>query len=139
MALSEHPFDRLSTTGRHIVRTLGYRTVGERDGRLVLEWDAEEDFTFPTGRGVVVHGGMIATLLDSAMGHATVLTLEEGETFLTADLHVEFYRSGQIGTLRGEGWIVHRSRRLAFCAAELFQGDELLASARCTQIIRSAS
>jgi uncharacterized protein (TIGR00369 family) len=135
--VKEHPFDRLSTSGRHIVRTLGYRTLEPRDGRTVLEWDAEEDFTFPTGRGTVVHGGMIATLLDSAMGHATVLTLDEGDTFLTADLHVEFYRSGQIGTLRGEGWVVRRSRQVAFCAAELFQGGELLASARCTQIVRS--
>jgi uncharacterized protein (TIGR00369 family) len=135
--VSEHPFDRLSKTGRHIVRTLGYRHSDGQDGRTVLEWDAEEDYTFPTTDRVVVHGGMIATLLDSAMGHATVETLGEGESFLTADLHVEFYRSAAIGTLRGEGWVVHRSRRVAYCAAELFQGEELLAAARCTQIVRS--
>jgi uncharacterized protein (TIGR00369 family) len=135
--VSEHPFDRLSTSGRHIVRTLGYRHLESQDGRHVLEWDAEEDFTFPTGRGTVVHGGMIATLLDSAMGHATAVAMKDGDTFLTADLHVDFYRSGQIGTLRGEGWIVHRSRRVVYCASELFQDGELLAAARCTQIVRS--
>jgi acyl-coenzyme A thioesterase PaaI-like protein len=33
---------------------------------------------------------------------------------------------------------VQRNRRVAFCAAELYDGDEtLLATARCTQIIRT--
>jgi acyl-coenzyme A thioesterase PaaI-like protein len=33
---------------------------------------------------------------------------------------------------------VQRNRRVVFCAAELFQDGELIASARCTQIVRHA-
>jgi hypothetical protein len=33
---------------------------------------------------------------------------------------------------------VQRNRRVAFCSADLFQDGVLLATARCTQIIRSS-
>jgi len=121
----------------HIWRTLGYR--GRLDGdRMVIEWDAGEEYTFPaTSDSVVVHGGMVTTLLDTAMGGACANALGEGESFLTADLHVEFFRPARPGTLRAEGRVVQRSRRVAFCAADLTDAEGiLLASARCTQIVR---
>jgi uncharacterized protein (TIGR00369 family) len=59
------------------------------------------------------------------------------EDFLTADLHVEFMRSAKPGTLRSEGRVVQRNRRVVFCAAELFDTEgTLLAASRCTQIVR---
>ena len=46
-------------------------------------------------------------------------------------------RSARPGTLRAEGRVVQRNRRVAFCSADLYDGeDTLLASSRCTQIIR---
>jgi uncharacterized protein (TIGR00369 family) len=63
--------------------------------------------------------------------------LDEDESFLTADLRVEFMRSAQPGTLRAEGRVIQRNRRVAFCSAELYdQAGQLLAASRCTQIIR---
>src|SRR5437773_12299089 len=83
---------------------------------------------------------MVATLLDTAMGGACWSVLEESESFLTADLRVEFMRSARPGTLRAEGRVVQRNRRVAFCSAELYDGEgALLASSRCTQIIRRRS
>ena len=41
------------------------------------------------------------------------------------------------GRLRAEGHVVQRTRRVAFCAAELYDAEGTpLASARCTQVIR---
>jgi uncharacterized protein (TIGR00369 family) len=118
----------------HIWNTLGYR--GTEPG--VIEWDATPAFCFHDGSGGhIVHGGMVTTLLDTAMGGACWATLADGESFLTADLRTEFMRSARPGTLRAEGRVVQRNRRVAFCAAELYQDGELLASARCTQIIRT--
>jgi uncharacterized protein (TIGR00369 family) len=117
----------------HIWNTLGYR--GVEFG--VIEWDATPEFCFHDGSGGhIVHGGMVTTLLDTAMGGACWATLGDDESFLTADLRVEFMRSARPGTLRAVGTVVQRNRRVAFCAADLFQDDVLLASARCTQIIR---
>ena len=122
----------------HIWRTLGYRAVEAGEGRMVIDWDAGDAYAFPdTSETVVVHGGMVATLLDTAMGAACASTLTDDQGFLTADLHVEFYRPARPGRLRADGRVVQRTRRVAFCAAELTDADgELLASARCTQILR---
>jgi acyl-coenzyme A thioesterase PaaI-like protein len=62
--------------------------------------------------------------------------MADDEDFLTADLRTEFHRSARPGILRAEGRVVQRNRRVVFCAAELFQDDQLIASARCTQIVR---
>jgi uncharacterized protein (TIGR00369 family) len=122
----------------HIWLTLGYRSLEQGDGRAVIEWDATDEYCFQTPSGPIVHGGMVTTLLDTAMGGACWSVLGEDESFLTADLRVEFLRSSRPGTLRAAGSVVQRNRRVAFCAAELFDPDgSLLATSRCTQIIRS--
>jgi uncharacterized protein (TIGR00369 family) len=122
----------------HIWRTLGYRGVEQGEGRSVIEWEATPDYCFHAPSGPIVHGGMVTTLLDTAMGGACWSVLADDESFLTADLSVEFMRSARPGMLRAEGRVVQQNRRVAFCAAELYDAEgELLASARCTQIIRS--
>ncbi len=122
----------------HVWRTLGYRRLLQKDGRTILEWDAGEEYSFPAQSGSIVHGGLITTLLDTAMGGACWSVLADAETFLTADLHVEFLRSARPGTLRAEGRVVHRTKRIVFCAAEVHDGDgNHLASGRCTQVLRS--
>jgi uncharacterized protein (TIGR00369 family) len=122
----------------HIWRTLGYRGVEQAEGKAVIEWEATPEYCFHDGRGgFIVHGGMVATLLDTAMGGACWSVLDDEESFLTADLHCEFLSSARPGVLRAEGRVVQRNRRVAFCAADLYDADgELLASSRCTQIIR---
>ena len=121
----------------HIWLTLGYRGIEQGDGRAVIEWDATPDYCFDAPSGPIVHGGMVTTILDTAMGGACWSVLEENESFLTADLRVEFMRAARPGTLRAEGLVVQRSRRVAFCSAELVDAEGTsLASSRCTQIIR---
>jgi uncharacterized protein (TIGR00369 family) len=121
----------------HIWVTLGYRTVEHADGRIVMEWDATPEFCFHGPSGPIVHGGMVSALLDTAMGGACWTLMSTDEDFLTADLRVEFMRSAQPGTLRAEGRVVQRSRRVVFCAAEMFDAEgTLLAASRCTQIVR---
>ena len=119
--------------------TLGYRRVEHPDeGHALIEWDASEEYAFSDGSGAIIHGGLVTTLLDTAMGNAAFTVLAEGESFLTADLRAEFFRSARPGHLRAEGHVVHRTRRVVYCSAELFDADgKLLAAARCTQIVRT--
>jgi uncharacterized protein (TIGR00369 family) len=134
------PWEELRPDEPHVWRTLGYRRVEQEpgSGRNVIEWDATEHYAFPAHGGWVIHGGLVTTLLDTAMGGACWTVLDEGETFLTADLRAEFIRATRPGTIRAEGRVVHKTRRLAFCEAEAFDTDgELLAAARCTQVLRS--
>ena len=122
----------------HIWVTLGYRSVEHGDGVSVIEWDATVDYSFPGSSGPIVHGGLVTTILDTAMGGACHSVLDAWETFLTADLHVEFFRPTRPGTLRAEGRVVQRTKRVVFCAADLRDADGTqLAGARCTQVLRS--
>jgi uncharacterized protein (TIGR00369 family) len=122
----------------HVWATLGYRGLEQRDGYALIEWDAPIEFCFSGASGPIVHGGLVTTLLDTAMGGACHSVLEAGETFLTADLRAEFLRPTRPGTLRAEGRVVHRTRRTVFCAADVRDADgNHLASARCTQVLRA--
>jgi uncharacterized protein (TIGR00369 family) len=136
--MSDRPWEELRPGGPHVWRTLGYRRTATEPGRTVIEWDASEDYTFPDGDGSIVHGGLVATLLDTAMGGACATVLEDGESFLTADLRVEFLRAARPGLVRAEGRVVRRTKRVVFCSAELYDpAGEHLASGRCTQVIRA--
>ena len=68
----------------HIWRTLGYRGIEQGDGRSVIEWDSTPEFCFHGPSGPIVHGGMVTTLLDTAMGGACWSVMAEDEDFLTA-------------------------------------------------------
>ena len=122
----------------HAWVTLGYRGIEQSNGVSVIEWDATVDYCFHGGSGPIVHGGLVTTLLDTAMGGACHSVLESGETFLTADLRAEFFRPTRPGTLRAEGRVVQRTKRTVFCSADLMDAEGThLASARCTQVLRT--
>ncbi len=135
--MSDGPWEELRPGGPHVWRTLGYRRTLTEPGRMEIEWNATEDYTFPDGDGSIVHGGLVGTVLDTAMGGACATVLEAGESFLTADLRVEFMRSARPGPLRADGRVVRKTRRVVFCAGELYDAEGThLASARCTQVLR---
>lgn len=125
--------------GPHIWRTLGYRRVAWTVGGSGVAWDAPVDYCFPTADGPVIQGGLVTALLDAAMGGACWTLLDRNEVFLTADLRVEFLRPARPGPLRADGYVVRRTRRVVFCAAELVDADgALLAASRCTQVLLPA-
>jgi uncharacterized protein (TIGR00369 family) len=64
----------------------------------------------------IAHGGLIATLLDVAMGSAA--RHAAGRAVMTLDMHVAFLSAGR-GTLHAEGRITRAGRSIIFCAAEI--------------------
>ena len=72
----------------------------------------------------VVHGGVYATVLDTAMGGAVVSLLTEGESTATTSLYVEFLRSARLGKeLVARGEVLRRGRHLAFVEGKLDDGE----------------
>ena len=115
-----------------MVANIGTRLVEAKAGSVVLEGNmTAEAHGFPTGRGMIIHGGAIATLADEALASAGFTLAEEGETTTTADLKVDFYRPCRPGRLIARASVRHRTRRLAFCEASVEQeGGEVVAEAR---------
>ncbi|MCI4357671.1 MAG: PaaI family thioesterase [Thermoplasmata archaeon] len=119
---------------------VGFRVdPGEtRDGHCVVGGRVEARHLNING---VVHGGVYATILDTAMGGAVVTMLDEDETTATTSLYVEFLRPAREGqVLRARGEVVRRGRHLAFVEGNLLDGDGTrLSQAHGTWYIWSAS
>lgn len=80
-----------------------------------------------------LHGGMIATLADTATGLALRSTLPEGLTFTTTQLNVTFLSPGRGGRVRARGRVVRSGRRFGYAEADVVDEEErLLARATAT-------
>jgi uncharacterized protein (TIGR00369 family) len=115
-----------------MIANIGGRIVDVGAGMLVLEGNLTvEKHSFPTSRGPIVHGGAIATLADEALAAVAFTLAEEGQTTVTADLKVDFFRPAVPGRLVARARVRHRTRRLAFTEATIEQADgEIVAEAR---------
>ncbi len=69
-----------------------------------------------------VHGGALASLVDSTSGLSTVPHLKDGETIMTVSLQVDYFAPAVKGDVIARGRMVHRSKRLA--RAEAIVEDE---------------
>ena len=88
---------------------LGLETIETGEGTAVIEMKATEDMANHSG---FLHGGMISTLADSAMGRS-LRTLKPGVVrAMSFDLKLNFISAAKIGeTLRATGRVVHAGRR----------------------------
>jgi uncharacterized protein (TIGR00369 family) len=68
----------------------------------------------------LVHGGVYATLLDTAMGWAASTLAPQGQDLVTVQLNVNFIRPCREGeTLVASGEVVHSGRRTAVARGEV--------------------
>ena len=97
---------------------MGFALTEVEPGRAVFECAPSEAQYNPIGS---VHGGVISTLLDSALSCAVHSTLPAGTAYTTAELKVNFVRPVVVGTgrLRAEGRVIHAGSRLATAEARL--------------------
>lgn len=116
-----------------ISHTLGFQITGVEAGTAVFEGEAGELLYNPMG---TVHGGYLATLLDSAMGSAVLSMLPAGTGYTTAQLNVNLLRpvTARTGKLRATGTAIHIGRSLATAEARVtgVQDGKLYAHATTT-------
>jgi uncharacterized protein (TIGR00369 family) len=80
-----------------------------------------------------LHGGMIATLADTATGLALRSTLDEGMTFTTTQLGVTFLAPGREGRILAKGRVVKSGKRFGYAEADVIDAEgRLLARATAT-------
>lgn len=94
--------------------------IGE--GRAVFGAEPGEYHYNPLG---VVHGGLAATLLDSAMGCAVHTVVPQGRGYTTVELKVNYVRAmtRDTGRVRAEGKVIHAGRSIATAEARLVDGN----------------
>lgn len=116
-----------------IARTLGMEVESVQEGRVVFSLTPSEFHYNPIGS---VHGGVYATLLDSAAGCAVHSMLPAGARYTSLDLTVKFLRAlgHETGRVTCEGSVIHMGGRTALAEARLLDGDGRLcayASSSC--------
>ena len=82
--------------------------------RLRLPW--REENTQPAG---IIHGGAIATIIDSVVVPAIGVAYDGDMAYSTIDLAVQYLRPLASDAV-GEGWVVKRGRSIVFTQAEVF-------------------
>src|SRR5215472_3533306 len=109
--------------------------AGVSEGRVVFAFEPAEYHYNPLG---TVHGGVMATLLDSALGCAVQSMLPAGTSYTTLELKVNYLRpiTTKTGTVYCEGKIIHLGGRVATAEARLTgAGDKLYAHGTTTCLI----
>lgn len=105
-----------------VAQLLGFGIDRVDEGNVVFTMPPLEAHQNPLG---TVHGGIITTLLDSAMGCAVHTTLPPGGMYTTLELKVNFLRPSFAGgaTLVAEGTVLHRGSTVVLADATITTAD----------------
>ncbi len=140
--LDEMPPERV-TEIRSVIENLpflalfGVRLKNVDRDRVVLSVACGPKLTQPAG---VIHGGVHATLIDTAVAHAIRTTLKEGYLFSTVQLDTKFFKPTSEGELVAEARIVRKGKSLVHADADVRNGaGELVAKGWCIYALRKIS
>ena len=119
-----------------IQELLGFSLDEAEEGRVVFSLEPGEQHYNPIGS---VHGGVAATLLDSAMGAAVHSTLPQGTAYVTLEVKFNLVRpiTAETGRVAADGKVVHRGGTVATVEGHVRSVEgKLLAHGTSTCLIR---
>jgi uncharacterized protein (TIGR00369 family) len=108
---------------------IGARSEQTGEGRAVVRFEATDEHLNPAG---TLHGGVLATLVDTAMGQAVRSATGEDDVPATSQLTVTYLRPGKPGTLEVTASVRTRGEHLTVVEAEVEQDGTAVAHALAT-------
>lgn len=106
---------------------LGIELCALGPGIAELKVNIQHKHTNPLG---LVHGGLVSSLADAAMGNAVRST---GRSGVTADCYVSYLTSAPQGSeLQARGEVVKQGKNLVFTRANITCGDKIIAISQGT-------
>jgi uncharacterized protein (TIGR00369 family) len=113
-----------------IAQLIGFTLTDAEPGRAVIEFEATPRHANPMG---TLHGGVLCDIADAAMGIAYAATLDEGETFTTLELKMNFLKPVRSGKLVATGRVVKAGRTVGLVECDVVDDkDRLVARASST-------
>jgi uncharacterized protein (TIGR00369 family) len=113
-----------------VSRLIGFVMKSVEPGHAIFELEVDERLHNPMG---TLHGGIYCDLADAAMGFAYAATLEEGETFTTIELKINFLSAVRKGKLSAEAKVVKAGSTLGYIECDVRdQTGKLVAKASST-------
>ena len=127
------PLIRQRFGSSHFARWMGFSLSSIGDGESELRLDLEPHHLNPGG---IVHGGVLATMLDACIGLALRTKLGMDSNHVTIELGVHYLAPARTGALIGRGKAVRTGDRVSYGEAELFsERGRLLAKGSATFLI----
>lgn len=114
---------------------LAMRPGSAERGRVVFHASADPRFANPMGG---LHGGIIATLLDSALGCAAMTVLPPGKLYTTVTLELKYLRPVELdgSELTATGVVIHAGRSQITAEGTLTNADgKVVATATTTCLV----
>ena len=105
---------------------MGMEALDSEDGRSHLRLTICDDHKNLYG---ILHGGVIATILDSTCTIAVASLLEPGEYSYTLDQRINYIGNTHSGVLIGRGKTIHKGRTTAVSEGEVHDGEGKLIAA----------
>ncbi len=99
---------------------LGQEPVSRETGHAISQLEVAERHHNPHGG---VHGGVIATLVDSTMGMAAGSVLDDSETVAPLELKTNYLRPVSGGVLRAEAKVISQGRRTIVTTCDVTLND----------------
>ncbi|SDI04916.1 PaaI family thioesterase [Variovorax sp. OV700] len=108
-----------------IAKTLDFTLLSVSRGVAVFQGTPLPQHLNPLG---TIHGGWIATVLDSALGCSVHTMMPAGRAYTTAELSVNYVKgiTPKVQRVRAEGKVIHCGRQLATAEARLVGPDGTL-------------
>ena len=106
-----------------VARLIGFRLTSIQPGEAVVELETNERHANPMG---TLHGGILCDIADAAMGLAYAATLEDGETFTTLELKINFLKPVWKARLRAVAHVVKRGRTIGMVECDITDDKESL-------------
>jgi uncharacterized protein (TIGR00369 family) len=108
----------------------GQCAAGRWSGEVVFEKGAANSLG-------IVHGGFLASILDIAMGYASVTLLAAGESQRTLEIKVNFLEGVPPDRVLAEGEVLRRGKRTVYCEGSIrTAGGALVARGSATFAVR---
>ncbi len=104
-------------------RFLGMDIEDVEPGQAIARLEVTENLLNPNG---VVHGGVLFTMVDTAMGGATMSVLEEGQSCASIEVQMRFLRPVGGGRLEADATVIRRGRKIIHLESRIRDGDGVL-------------
>src|SRR5437899_11246696 len=99
-----------------IARLIGFDLISVKPGEAVVEFQATEAHANPMG---TLHGGVLCDIADIAMEVAYSSNLDEGESFTTLELKINFLKPVWKARLRALGRVVKQGRTVGLVECDI--------------------
>jgi len=119
--------------GVPFLKHLGVKVESVGPGTATLLLPVREEIMRNDG---IVHGGAIASVIDSAFAFAIIPLLADNERTVTIDLTIHYLRPLSSGVAKTVARVVRAGRRVVTVSAELFDENGKLAATALSTYLR---